>query len=227
MAPTAIARFWEIVWGAIALNPEAFKLIQTLSFGERLAFLIVLLAGLSQSIGQGIVLFVNRVSRIRFILSLAIAAILFAFSYVFWAASTWLAAVLILPQNPSFWALTRTLGLSYAPQILSFFIALPYLGVPISIVLSIWSFLAFLTGLQVALGVDTWQAFLCGVLGWVVFQILQRTIGRPFRAIGRWLKNSVAGVKLVTDLKDIEQTMEDKMPLFAKGKPRNQLPPRN
>jgi len=58
---------------------------------------------------------------------------------------------------------------------LSFFIALPYLGVPISVLLSVWV-LAFLTGLKVALGLE-WRAFWCSALGWAVFQVMQRTIG--------------------------------------------------
>lgn len=79
---------------------------------------------------------------------------------------------------------------------------------PISVLLSVWSFLAFLTGLKVALGLGIWQAFWCSALGWAVFQVMQRTIGRPVAAIGRWLKNTVAGVNLVTDLKELEQIVE-------------------
>jgi len=61
---------------------------------------------------------------------------------------------------------------------------------------------AFLTGLKVALGLGIWQAFWwC----WAVFQVMQRTIGST---IGRWLKNTVAGVNLVTDLKELEQILE-------------------
>jgi hypothetical protein len=86
-------------------------------------------------------------------------------------------------------------------------VALPYFGVPISIILSVWSFLAYLVGLKVAFSNDTWEAFWAGVLGWVVFEILQRTIGRPIAYIGKWLKTSVAGVNLVTSLKDVEDIL--------------------
>jgi len=77
--------------------------------------------------------------------------------------------------------------------------------VPISIILSIWSFLAFLVGIRATLGLDLWQGFWCGVLGWAVLQLLQRTVGRPVANIGKWIRNSVAGVPLVTDLKDLER----------------------
>lgn len=227
MTETAIARFWqfwELVFGALTLNREAFKLITTLPWGTRAALYVVLIAGLSGAIAQGIVLFINRVKPLRFILSIGIATILFAFSYIFWGLSTWIASYLLFRRQDSLDLVARTLGLSYAPQILSFFIALPYLGVPISIVLSIWSFLTFLIGLKVALGIGTWQAFWCGVLGWIVFQVLQRTIGRPVKAIGRWLKNSVAGVDLVTDLKQVEQMIETGVQQVSRVNRNNQPP---
>ncbi|MDZ4878172.1 MAG: hypothetical protein CLLPBCKN_007607 [Chroococcidiopsis cubana SAG 39.79] len=208
MAETAFERFWELILGTITFNPGAFELIQTLPWGTRTALYIVILAGFSQAIGQAIVLFINRVKPFRFVLSLLIASILFAFSFIFWTLSTWIASHLLFWENASYLAVARTLGLAYAPLMLSFFVALPYLGVPISVLLSVWSFSAFLTGLPVALGIGFWQAFWCSALGWVVFQVLQRTIGRPVAAVGRWLANIGAGVKLVTDLKKLEQIVE-------------------
>lgn len=208
MAETALDRFWELVSGALTLNPEAFKLIQTLPLSTRAALYIVLLAGFSQAIGQGLVLFINRVKPFRFVLSLLIASILFAFGYIFWTLITWLASNLLFGWDTSFFTVARTLGLAYAPLMLSFFVALPYLGVPISVLLSVWSFLTFLTGLRVALGIGVWQAFWCSALGWAVFEVLQRTIGRPVAGVGRWLANTAAGVTLVTNLRELEQIVE-------------------
>lgn len=208
MVETALDRFWQLVLGAIALNPTVFKLIQTLPLGTTTALYIVLLAGFSQAIGQGIVLFINRVKPFRFILSLLIASILFAVSYIFWTLSTWIACNILLWGNASYDVVARTLGLAFAPLSLSFFVALPYLGVPLSVLLSVWSLSAFLTGLQAALGIGFWEAFWCSALGWVVFQVLQRTIGRPVAALGLWLASIGAGVKLVTDLKKLEQIVE-------------------
>lgn len=205
---TAIEQVWQLVWKAIWLNPEAFQLINQLPRGAEVALAITLVAGLSQAIGQGIILFVNRVKPFRFIVSLLISAILFGFGWIFWILSTWIACNLLFRLNPSLVTLGQSLGLSYAPQIFSFFIALPYLGVPISIALSIWSFLAFLTAMRATLGLDLWQAFWCGVLGWMMLQILQRTIGRPVAKAGQWLVNTAAGVKLVTDLKELERLVQ-------------------
>lgn len=202
---TVFHQIIDLITGALLLKPEAYQQVGSIALGGRMAFLIVVAAGLSQAIAQGIVLFVNRVKPFRFVLSLFIAALLFAFGFVFWVLSTWIAARLLFGREASLASIWQVLGLSYAPQLLSFFIALPYLGVPIGILLSIWSFLAFLTGLMVALQVGIWPAFWCGALGWAVLEILQRTIGRPVEAIGQWIANTAAGVHLVTDLKQIEQ----------------------
>ncbi len=208
MTGTALERFWEIVSGALTLNPQAFKLIQVLPLGGKAALYVVLMAGLSHTIGQGIVLFGNRVKPFRFFLSVLIAVILYAFSYAFWSLSTWLVSDFLFLDNVSFTAVALTLGLAYAPQILGFLVAMPYLGVPFSVLISVWTLLSLVTGLEVALGLSAWPAFLCGALGWAVFQLLQRTIGRPVKAFGRWLANTAAGINLVTDLKELEQMVQ-------------------
>ena len=88
MTQTALDRFWELAGGAIALNPEAFNLIQTLPPAPIAALYIILVAGFSQAVGQGTVLFINRVRPLRFLLSLFIASVLFVFTVLFWGLST-------------------------------------------------------------------------------------------------------------------------------------------
>jgi hypothetical protein len=218
MAETAFTHFGQLVSQAIALKPESFQFIQTLPMGTRAALTVAIIAGFSQAIGQGIVLFANRVKPFRFVLSLLIAAVLFAFGYIFWALSSWIVSVLLFGESiDSLLSIVRTLGLSYAPLTWSFLVALPYLGVPISTFLSVWSFLAFVIGLKVTLGFGLWQAFWCGALGWAVFEILQRTIGRPFAGIGRWLANTAAGVNLVTNLRDLEQVVDRRIARVIKS----------
>ncbi len=208
MTQTALNRFWELVLGAIALKEEAFRLIQSLPQGSIAALCIVLIAGFSQAVGQGTVLFVNRVKPLRFILSLLIASVLFIFTVLFWGLSTWLVSLILFKVNIPYGILWSTLGFAYAPLIFSFLVALPYLGVPIQVLLSIWTLLAFVMGLRVALGLTVWQALWCGVLGWVVFQIAQRSIGRPVAILGKWLSNTVAGTRLVTDMQGLEQLLQ-------------------
>ncbi|MCB8785329.1 Yip1 family protein [Planktothrix agardhii] len=202
---TAFNQFWHLVSGAFALNPEVFDQINTLPDGLTVALIIVLIAGLSQAIGQCIVLFANKVTPIRFFLSLGISAIVFALSYGLWAGSIWIASNLFFDISLSFDLIFKTLGLSYAPQMLGFLIALPYMGIAIGVLLSIWSLLAQFVGLESVAGFEDWSVFICTLIGWVVLQIVQRTIGRPILAFSRWLSNSVAGTSLITDPKKLEE----------------------
>ncbi|MBV8884905.1 MAG: YIP1 family protein [Chroococcidiopsidaceae cyanobacterium CP_BM_RX_35] len=205
---TALDGFWDLLRGAMALHPEAFRLIETLPRGTQVAIYVLLLAGLSQAIAQSIVLFVNQVKPIRFMLSLGIAAILFVISTAFWIFSVWAVSHLLYRANPSFMTVFRVLGLAYAPLTWSFLGAMPYFGVPIGVVLSIWSLLAFVRGFNVVTDLGHWQILWCAILGWIVFQIMQRTIGRPAEAFGQWLSDSVAGKQLVTNVQGLEQMIQ-------------------
>ncbi|MEB3279978.1 MAG: peptidase [Lyngbya sp.] len=205
---TALDQFWFLIWGTLTLNREVFNTINTLSAGNTIALIIVMAAGLSQAIGQCVVLFINRVKPLRFFLSLAIAALLFAFAYFFWAMSVGLVSHFLFGTEITLRQLItvlRTLGLSYAPLLFSFFIGLPYFGIPVFILLSLWSLLAEIVGWQTLTNLGTWEAFVCAGLGWLVFQILQRTVGRPIVLLGRWIQNKVAGTKLVRDSDGLEE----------------------
>lgn len=203
-----LKQFWSLVQGANSLSPEAFRGIENHPYGTVLAVLVILLAGLSQGIGQAIVLFLNQVKPVRFVLSLGIAALLFVFSTAFWVLSVWGASHLLYGVDAPFLRVFRVLGLAYAPLLWSFLVAVPYLGVPIEVVLSIWSLLAFVRGFSVVTALDRWQVLGSALLGWLVFQIMQRTIGRPAIALGRWVSNSVAGAPLATNLRELERTVQ-------------------
>ncbi|MGB3534581.1 MAG: peptidase [Microcoleaceae cyanobacterium] len=204
---TGLNQFLDLVWGALTLNSDVFNWINSLPQGNQVALIIVLIAGLAQAVGQCVVLFLNRVQPKGFFISLGIASILFTFSYVFWAGSIGLVANFFFNYNLDYPTIFRTLGLSYAPLILGFLVALPYIGIPIYILLSLWALLAEITGLQVLTDLNAWGAFACAGLGWVVLQALQRTIGRPILVIGRWLKNLAAGKVLITDKQELENIL--------------------
>ena len=206
---TAVDRFWYLVSGALSLNPEAFRSINILPDASKVALMLVLIAGLSQAIGQCVVLFLNRVKPFRFFLSLLVAAIIFAFSFEFWAFSTWLSSTIVFRSNVGFGSVARVLSLSYAPQMFDFLGGLPYLGIPIFVLLSVWSLLGMVTGLNVLTGLGVWGSFICAGLGWLLFQILQRTIGRPIMACGRWLSNKVAGTELDRNRRGFDVPIED------------------
>ncbi len=205
MTESAFDQFWHLISGALTLNPEVYNQINNLPQGIQVALTIVLIAGLSQAIGQSVVLFINKVKKLRFFLSLGISAIIFVFSFGFWAISLWLTLQLFFNTNLDLLTVIRSLGLSYAPQMLDVLIGLPYFGIPISILLTIWSLLAEITGIQEITQLNIWGAFACNILGWIVYQVSQRTIGRPIATFGQSLLNLAAGTELITDREELEE----------------------
>ena len=205
MTETALNQFWQLLWSGLSLNPQGFYNINVLPQGTTAALIVVLIAGFSLALGQSIVLFINKVKPIRFIFSLAVSSILFLFTYSFWVASIWLVSNIFFNLHLSFLTVARTLALSYAPLTLAFLIGLPHLGIPISILLSIWRLLAEVYGMEVVAGLDSWSAFACTGLGWVVLELFERTLGRPIVVLGERLLNLAAGIELVTDWKQLKQ----------------------
>ena len=210
---TAFDQFWFLVWGILRLDSETFQLINHLPLSLVASIVVVLLAALSQGIGQSAVLFINRVKPLRFILSLAIAAIIFTFNYNFWVLSTWLVANQIFQVSLPLVEVIQTLGFSYVPLLFGFLMVIPYFGMPIFIALSIWTLLAIVTGIEAIADLSFWQVFECCIGGWLVLQISQRTIGRPLAAFTRMLTKKVAGVDLVKDPDELEEILYTGLPL--------------
>lgn len=210
---TALNRFWALISGVLCLNTDTFALINRLPLGLIASILVVLLAGLSQTLGQSVMLFINRVQPLRFLLSVAIAAVLFVFNYNFWVLSTWLVAGWLFEVNLPLVEVIKTLGFSYAPLLLGFLMVIPYFGMPILIVLSIWTLMAIATGLGVISPLGIWQAFESCLGGWLVLQISQRVIGKAIAIITTRIVNWVAGVKLITEPDYLAQMLYSGLPI--------------
>ncbi|MCP9926607.1 hypothetical protein [Cyanobium sp. CH-040] len=194
-----IDTFTELVGHTLGLHPDGFRMLAAGQVPAWWGVLIALLAALSQGVGHAFILFVNRVSPLRFVLSLVVEAILLVVGFLFWALSTWLVARLAfaVPVRPS--AVVLALGVAHAPQLLAFLGALPYLGVPWLTLLSLWTAIAFVVALVEVAGLGAWQAFMALLGGWLVMLLLQRRAGQPLMRLGRGLLNRAAGVQLVRD----------------------------
>jgi predicted Abi (CAAX) family protease len=202
---------WLLIWDVLLLKGDTLRAINEIPASITIALIIVLVAGLSQEIGQCIILFVNRVQPIRFIFSLLIGAILFTFGYFFLVISSWL--ITLTPftgeENVSFLTIAQVIGFSYVPLIFSFLGAMPYLGVPILSLLAVWHLLAMVVGFAAVTYLSFKQAIIYVFLGWLVLQILQATIGQPLANLARWLANQTAGVNLSTNSQDILRLVQD------------------
>ena len=204
---TAIAQFWPLISQVLRLKSEVFLTIQQLPQSLTVGLIIVLMGGLAQALSQGIVLFINRVPPLRSMLTLIIAAFLFAFDFYFWFVSTWWIAEKTLGETLALIDVFRTLGWSYAPMMFGFLLVLPYFGTPIFFVLSTWTLVAMIVGMTTITPLSYWQAFECGFLGWLILQVLQQTIGYPLSRLKFSLTSQIAGGDLVISADELRQKL--------------------
>lgn len=186
----------ETIRQALALRESIFLTVQQSPQGIWIALTVVGLAGLSQAVGQSLVLFINHVRPRRFILAVAASVVSYMAGYVLWAATVWLVGVYAFDRDVSWIAVAAVVGLAYAPQILAFFELTPFFGSPFGIFLSLWTLLAILIAVRTGLNLETWQAVVTGGLGWLLIQVWRYTLGRPIYALGRWMERIAAGVPM-------------------------------
>jgi hypothetical protein len=186
----------EAILQALALDEQIYLAVQASRQGLWMALIVVGLAGLSQALGQSLVLFINQVRPRRFILAMIASVINYMGGYGLWLASVWLVGVYGFGADVSWMAVAAAVGLAYAPQLLAFFELTPFLGNPFGVLLSLWTLLAIVIAVRAGLGLETWQAIATSGLGWLLLQAWRRTLGAPVYALGRWIEQRAAGVPL-------------------------------
>ncbi len=181
---------------ALTLDERIYVAVQESRQGLWIALIVVGLAGLSQALGQSLVLFINQVRPRRFILAMIASTIGYMGGYGLWLASVWLVGVYAFGAEVSWTAVAAAVGLAYAPQLLAFFELTPFLGNPFGVLLSLWTLLAIVTAVRAGFGLEVWQAVATSGLGWLLLQAWRYTLGAPVYALGRWIEQRAAGVPL-------------------------------
>lgn len=123
-----VSAVWNVAVGVLKLAPNAFLAADALTGGWKVALVIVFLAGLSDMLGQSVVLFANRVTPRRFTVSLLMSALVLVISAVVWIGSIWLVLRFIFGLEGRFYRVFVVVSLSYAPLLFGFLSLLPYLG---------------------------------------------------------------------------------------------------
>lgn len=196
-----------LAWGALRLEPAAFDAALSSATGGTLTLIVLWLGGLSDVLGQSVVLFANRIKPGRFIVSIVSAVLVLALSVGFWAASIWLTATFVIGVNQPLGDVLSVVYLSYAPLLFGIFVFLPYLGNYIFRVLRIWIFLALLVGVQQAYAFSFWEALLCCALGWIVYELLTRLPLLRIERLSQWWWRVTTGTPEPIDI----QTRADEL----------------
>jgi hypothetical protein len=149
------------------------------------------------------VLFINRVRKSRFVISLIVNGFVYIISYLVWGVVVWLVGRLLFQVDPPLGQFVRMVGLSTAPLVFGFFILIPWMGPFISKVLNIWSFLILLAIVEFQFQIGFWGALLAVGLGWLASLAINNTIGRPVVALRNRIFKLVTGSELDVTTEDI------------------------
>jgi hypothetical protein len=205
MLGDAVLTLGEAVRMALRLDPAVYEMARVPAYGLLLSLSVVLLAALSEAVGQSAVLFLNRLRPGRFALALSIAVISNLLGYWAWATIIWLTVWLVFGQQVAYPTALMAVGFAYAPQLLALFVVIPYFGNLFGIGLSLWSMAAIVVAVSKGMGLEMWQAGLTGLLTWLVIQVWRRSLGRPIYAVGHWIQRGASGNGLEYSTADVSR----------------------
>lgn len=201
---------WMLVLGVLRLDPAVFQAVKNTASADLVILTVVFLAGVSETLGQCVVLLVNRVKPGRFVMSLLLSGALFVLSIIIEVSIIWLTGISLFQSREHIGDVLRAVSLAYVPLLFGFFILLPYAGSLLDHVLDIWCLLAMVVAVRVTLQLQLWQALLCTLCGWLIYELVKFTLGRPVLAMTRLLRHSVAGVPLSLKVQDLAEILIEK-----------------
>lgn len=205
-----VSTFVRVVVAMFNPSAEDFAAHYAVPGSFEMALTVAALAGLSETVGESAVLFINRVRVRRFLLSLVISAAIFVVTYLFLTVSIATVARVAFDSAVDLRAVATLVGLSYAPRLFGFLAFLPYFGVPLSVLLNLLTVLVMTRSVAWTLDLAPLEAGASVLLGTLLLVTLQRSIGRPVTAAARWLMRRAAGVPLVTDRTGLTALLDDR-----------------
>ena len=213
-----LAAVWDVIVGVLTLDPEVFVATINTPGAWTVALAVLFLAGVSDMLGQSVVLFANRVTPRRFVVSVIISAFMLVLSAVVWAFSIWLVVVFVFALEGRFSRIVILVALSYAPLILGFWSLLPYLGNTIYQFVRIWSLLALVVGVKAIAGALFWQGIIACLIGWLFVQLIIHMPIFKIKAVDAWLWKVMTGTSKRLDSQAIaDQLAETRGKFFKRG----------
>lgn len=197
---------WRVTTQAMMLDPETFARVEQLPRSGLLTLGIAIIGGISQLIGQSVILFVNRVKPGRFAFSLLLNGLTYFIGILVWGSLIWLSGAFVFRMDASYPTVLRMVTLGAAPFVFGFLVLIPYAGVFIGRVLGVWSLLIVLAATNFTYGFAFWQGAVVVTLGWLLMMLLSNTLGKPIVALRNALFQRVIGTRLDATTRDILTT---------------------
>ena len=202
---------------ALGFSAAAFAEAAASPRAQTAAVLIAFLAGVSEMLGQSVILVINRVPLYRFLASLAFTG----FSYVLTALAWALSAMAVAPLTRlgvltpgEIAGVAGVVSLAFAPRLLGVFSIAPYFGLALGHFLDAFAMVLAIFGLHAGFGLPLHAAVFCGVAGWAVSYMARSYLGHLLaRPLGR-MRVLVSGSALD---KSPQQILDDLAAKFHAG----------
>lgn len=194
---------WTGIVETLKFNPKVFDSIEAHPQSAWVILGIVFLAGASTLLGQSAVLFINRVRKSRFVISLITNGLVFIISYFVWGLVIYIVGRILFEINPPWGPFVRMVGISTAPLVFSFLVLIPWMGPFIGKLLSVWSLLILIVIVEHQFKIGFWGAVTCVTLGWLASLAFSNTIGKPVVALRNKVFQLVTGSNLETSADDL------------------------
>jgi hypothetical protein len=212
-----ITAMWDVALGVLRLDPNVFTTVFSTAGGGWVALAILFVAGISDMLGQSVVLFANRVTPRRFGVSLVMSALVLIISVFVWAGSIWLVVNFVFSLEGRFARILTLVALSYAPLLFGFVVLLPYLGNFTYHALRVWSFLALVVGVKAIAGAVFWQGIIACLLGWLFLQFIIHLPILRIKAVDAWLWRVMTGTRERLDTQMLADQLAEQRGKLLRG----------
>lgn len=189
-----VSSMFGLVGGGLHLDPRAFQAaFDAGKQGTGLLIWIVLIGGVSLMIGHSVVLFANRVSPARFIISLVLGAIKFLLDVLVVVFVVWGMANMISERTWLLGQVGRAVALASVPYWFSLFFLIPYLGLILERALKFYVILALIVAVQSIFGVSFFGAILASVVALLLSQVISGFLGKLFDPLADRITDALVG----------------------------------
>jgi hypothetical protein len=158
-----MASLVDRMMGAARLDVKTYEEVEADQTALGQAMTVVVLSAVAAGIGSSMRMGVN---------GLILVAIISLVGWFIWALLTWLIGTKVLPEpttHADIGQMLRTIGFSASPGVLQVLGIIPYLGVLISFVISVWMLVAMVIAVRQALDYSsTGRAVGVVFIGWLV-----------------------------------------------------------
>lgn len=157
--------------GAMGFSADAFARAAHSGEAQTAALTIAFLAGVSEMLGQSVILVINRVALYRFLASLAFTGFTYVLTALVWALS----AVAVAPLTRlgmlgphEIAGVFGVVSLAFAPRLFGVFSIAPYFGQALGNLLEAFAMALAVFGLHAGFGLPLHAAVFCGGAGWLL-----------------------------------------------------------